>query len=130
MIIPASRRGLLSGSDVLKGRAAISFIICCLGASGCSSSDSETATLYRNSSIGATLGNDMRIHVATFDADDVNSRYNRENCEMSARLYNANVRALNPESDQKVGFWCESGLFSDNGSIPFSFDAEFPTETP
>ena len=114
----------------MKVRAAISLLICGLVVSGCSSSDNETATLYRNSSIGATLGNDMRIHVATFDADDVNSRYNRDNCEMSARLYNANVRGLNPESDQKVGFWCESGSFSDNGNIPFSFDAEFPTETP
>lgn len=104
-----------------------SIIISCATVSGCADdSGAKIYTLYRNSSIA----NDMRIHVATFDANETDRFYNRNNCEMSARLRNANVKAFDPDSDQKAGFWCEPGKFTEKGSTPFSFDSEFPTEIP
>jgi hypothetical protein len=90
-------------------------------------SASETATLYRNSPIADGL----RLHWSTFDADDAPS-YNANNCEMAARLLNANLIAsaeeqgLRPHSS--VGFWCESGRFDPEGQTPSIFPDEFPTD--
>jgi len=111
----------------MKARSFVYALIACLGVSGCTdNSGSETYTLYRNS----VVGSDIRIHVATFDAEEMDRLYNHNNCEMSARLRNANVRAFNPATDQKAGFWCEPGKFVEKGSIPFTFDSEFPTDVP
>lgn len=45
---------------------------------GCSVAEGDLYTLYRNS---VTMGGeDMRLHVATFDSSD-GERYNRENCD-------------------------------------------------
>lgn len=84
-------------------------------------------TLYRNSSVDYS----MRIHWSTFDAaDGVN--YNLSNCQMAARLLNANVAALAKEGgrarDSVVGFWCEVGSFKEAGMVPPTFQAEFPTD--
>lgn len=87
----------------------------------------ETATLYRNSN----LVSGMRIHWATFDADDAPA-YNINNCMMAARLLNANLVAF-AEAEGKpphnaVGFWCEPGGFRLEGRVPGTFKAEYPTD--
>lgn len=84
-----------------------------------------TYTLYRNSDLFTGL----RIHWATFDVNDRRD-YNRNNCEMAARVLNANHHAMaekqgKPPAD--VGFWCEMGTYSEEGEIPDSFETEFPT---
>lgn len=65
---------------------------------GCSS-DAGTYTLYRSS----PLSDSMRVHVATFDAKD-GDKYNNENCQLAASLFNAQ-----PGIETK--FWCEKGTF-------------------
>jgi len=111
----------------MKIRLIGSIFISCATMSGCADDrGAETYTLYRNSIIAS----DMRIHVATFDATETDRLYNRNNCEMSVRLRNANVKAFDPNSNQTAGFWCEPGKFAEKGSVPFSFDSEFPTELP
>jgi hypothetical protein len=92
------------------------------------STGAETFTLYRNSS----LDNAVRVHWATLDASESDPSYNRNNCEMVARLLNANVDASSEaegkERDPSVGFWCEPGDYSEKGSVPSSFLAAFPTD--
>lgn len=92
-------------------------------------SEEEKATLYRNS----TFISGMRIHWASFDADDA-PNYNMNNCMMAARLLNSNVIASadaeGKPPHQGVGFWCEPGSFKESGPIPAVFDAEYPTDVP
>lgn len=87
----------------------------------------ETATLYRNSN----LVSGMRIHWATFDADD-GPAYNINNCMMAARLLNENLiasaEAEGKEPYSSVGFWCEPGTFYPEGRVPSSFEADYPTD--
>lgn len=59
----------------------------------------NTYTLYRNGSLSDTL----RIHVATFDADE-NADDNRDNCEQVRELFQ-----LHPAATSR--FWCESGRY-------------------
>ncbi len=66
---------------------------------GCSVSDSTSFTLYRNS----ILDENMRIHVASFDAND-GDRYNKENCNQAQELFQAQPAV-------KTKFWCEKGKF-------------------
>jgi len=56
-------------------------------------------TLYRNSVSFA----DMRIHVATFDAED-GEQYNKENCNVARELF---VK----QPGVTVKYWCERGRF-------------------
>lgn len=88
--------------------------------------DENAYTLYRNSDMGF----ETRVHVATFNVDDT-ADFNRSNCEMASRLFNANLNASeNAQSDaprRSWGFWCEAGTYSDRGLIPISFQAAFPT---
>jgi len=56
-------------------------------------------TLYRTSPGDAS----MRIHVATFDANETES-YNRENCEVAARLFAA-------QPSITVRYFCEKGPY-------------------
>ena len=65
---------------------------------GCDS-NSETYTLYR----GSVTGPNMRIHLATFDADEPGG-YNQENCFKVAELFQSQPNVL-------VKFWCEKGRF-------------------
>jgi len=52
----------------------------------------------------------MRIHIATFDSNeksfgsDTSYLYNMENCELAARLFQAQPRVISR-------FWCEKGRF-------------------
>jgi hypothetical protein len=62
-------------------------------------SNSNVFTLYRNSVTNAN----MRIHVATFDADE-KEEYNRGNCEQAQALFQA-------QPGVQVKFWCEKGRF-------------------
>jgi hypothetical protein len=71
-----------------------------LALSACDPRDSSTYTLYRDS---ATDGALMRIHVATFDADE-DADYNRGNCEIARGLFQDQPGIL-------VRYWCEVGRF-------------------
>jgi hypothetical protein len=78
-------------------------LIACLAlaATACSvgSSDTDVFTLYRNS----VTNENMRIHVATFDAAE-KEEYNRGNCEQAQVLFQA-------QPGVKVKFWCEKGRY-------------------
>jgi hypothetical protein len=69
------------------------------GYSASGASDDRTFTLYRNS----ITDPNMRIHIATFDASE-KEEYNRENCEIAAKLFGA-------QPGVKTKFWCEKGGF-------------------
>jgi hypothetical protein len=102
-------------------------LIASLILTGCSGSSSGDVTLYRNSPLDLSL----RVHWATFDApEDVN--VNLDNCEMDARILNANASAFAVKSgkppDSPVGFWCEAGAFKKEGQVPDSFESEFPSD--
>ena len=94
----------------------------------CSQPQSETATLYRNSPFSPGL----RVHWATFNAQESDPSYNLNNCLMTARLLNANVtasaKAEDKERDSSIGFWCEAGPYRERGSIPTTFPEAFPTD--
>lgn len=60
--------------------------------------DEGSYTLYRNVSFA-----DMRIHVATFDAED-GEQYKKENCNVARELF-----AKQP--GVTVKYWCERGRF-------------------
>jgi hypothetical protein len=107
--------------------ALIALTACGEPKAGPSISEAETATLYRNSNFVSG----MRIHWATFDADD-GPAYNINNCMMAARLLNANLiasaEAEGKEPYSSVGFWCEPGTFHPEGRVPGSFKAAYPTD--
>ncbi|MBF9029774.1 hypothetical protein HKCCE3408_05140 [Rhodobacterales bacterium HKCCE3408] len=63
------------------------------------SAERDVSTLYRNSVLDQT----MRVHVATFDADD-GERYNAENCQIAAHLFQN-------QPGVTVRYWCEPGRF-------------------
>lgn len=114
----------------LVARASALLLIAIVG--GCSSQGPDgpdrTVTLYRNS----PLSSDVRVHWATFDASDGRD-YNLGNCQMAARILNANLQAsAEAEATQpppNVGFWCEVGAYSDEGGVPANFDSEYPSDT-
>ena len=60
---------------------------------------SEVFVLYRNS----VTDQNMRIHVATFDADS-RPGYNAGNCDQAQKLFQA-------QPSIKTKFWCEKGRF-------------------
>jgi hypothetical protein len=63
-------------------------------------------TLYRNSpTVGTILGEDARIHVATFDAAE-DKDYNRKNCEIARDLFAG-------QPGVQVRYWCERGKFAE-----------------
>jgi hypothetical protein len=101
-------------------------VISALTVSGCGLlQPSHDYTLYRTSSMDRTL----RIHWASFDAHESDPNYNLANCEMAARLLNANMKTLGGEDyDPGQGFWCEAGGYSEKGDMPSSFKAAFPTD--
>ena len=48
---------------------------------------------------------------------------------MAARLLNANINRLNDGRPTGIGFWCEAGLYAEDGPVPANFSAAFPTDT-
>ena len=69
---------------------------------GCDDRRSDIYTLYRDSIAG-----NLRIHMATFDADD-QGNYNEKNCHDIADLINKSN--VGPEGIV-VRYWCEKGHF-------------------
>ncbi len=65
----------------------------------CTFRDGGTYTLYRSSPIDAS----MRIHVASFDADD-GEKYNQENCTVVLDL-------MQRQPGVTARYWCEKGRF-------------------
>jgi hypothetical protein len=69
---------------------------------GCGNDD--VYTLYR-SAVGMP---DLRIHIATFDADDSKDpkfkTYNQDNCLSTQKLFSA-------QEGVSVRYWCEKGYF-------------------
>jgi hypothetical protein len=77
----------------------------------CGKPSSPEFTLYRNSSVDAS----MRIHFASFDAADKGAgpdvgKFNQGNCKLAADLLNANVAKLNAGA-HPARFWCEKGAY-------------------
>lgn len=110
-------------------RESISLALFTIFSSSCAESPQNSATLYRNS----PFAYDLRVHWASFDADESDPSYNMNNCMMAARILNANVTASaeaeGKRRDESAGFWCEVGRFRENGSIPTDFVEAFPTDT-
>lgn len=74
----------------------------------------------------------MRIHWATFDAKESDPAYNMKNCQMAARVLNANYAASSQaegkQPDLSVGFWCEAGSYTETGAVPSRFETAYPTD--
>lgn len=77
----------------MRGRALIGLALLL---AGCKDAG-PTFSLYRNSPFFAG----MRIHWATFDADE-SGNFNEGNCQLAARL-------LNQQAPAGVQWWCEEG---------------------
>ncbi|WP_417741523.1 hypothetical protein [Salipiger sp.] len=58
-------------------------------------------TLYRSSAVDPM----MRVHIATFDAEERSPSYNRENCWTAADLFMS-------QEGVSVRFWCEPGRYA------------------
>jgi hypothetical protein len=90
----------------MKSLAVISVVLVALTIAGCNEkplnfSKHPSYKLYRSSMVGS----DLRIHIATFDADagiaiGAIKPYNLENCEVARDLFQA-------QPGVKVKFWCE-----------------------
>lgn len=106
----------------------LALCIVSLSASACGDASTSTYTLYRNS----PFGGGVRVHWGTFDATESDPAYNLNNCQMAARVLNANIavfaKSQGKDPEPGVGFWCEPGRFKENGSTPASFQAAFPTD--
>lgn len=90
-------------------KAAISCIVMlALALPGCSEEKSPRSpvyTLYRNAPVDLT----MRVHWATFDADEPGN-YNLGNCQMASDLLNKNLREKMGDGT-RLRFWCELGPY-------------------
>jgi len=71
---------------------------------GNAASKDRVVTLYRNSAIDKN----MRIHVATFDADE-KQEYNYENCAVASGLFSK-------QPGVTVRYWCETGFYKRHSS--------------
>lgn len=81
--------------SAMKTITAISFALL----AGCGPTDGRVFTLYRNS----VMNEQLRIHIATFDADE-NEQYNNDNCNHVADLFRS-------QPGLGVRYWCEKGRF-------------------
>jgi len=59
-------------------------------------------TLYRTSAVDPM----MRVHIATFDAEERSPSYNQENCWTAADLFMS-------QEGVSVRFWCEPGRYAE-----------------
>ena len=74
-------------------------IVLLLALTACEDNYYNTYTLYR----GSKADPDLRIHIASFDTAD-GLAYNRENCEIAARLFQT-------QPGVTVRYWCEKGRY-------------------
>lgn len=112
-------------------RALLTFLFVAASACQRPAEEARAFTLYRNSPADQSL----RVHWGTFDVRDSDPNYNQSNCMMAARLLNANANTSDfvhagEEMNSRVGFWCEPGRYSKEGSVPSRFEAKFPTDVP
>jgi len=109
----------------MRSRSVTVALVAAASVTACSAPAPEF-TLYRNSPIDHA----SRIQFASFDTRDSNQSYNLTNCQMTARLLNANVSASveggGQVRDPFFGFWCEPGAYKRVGPIPTSFPSAFP----
>jgi len=72
------------------------------------------------------------VEVARFATPGESSEFNRENCTMTARIWNADLNASEGtganEARQKWGFWCEAPDAPAPTNVPITFDAAFPAK--
>ena len=101
------------------------------GVSACSEGAEEpdnVFTLYRT---GANAPN-ARFQWATFESFR-RAEKNREDCEMTARIMNANMEAYSEKTGApqygEIGFWCGEGAFSTEGKNPGTYPSEYPSNT-
>ncbi len=81
--------------------------------------DAETTyTLYRDSPYlqktdGANLDPKWnRVHIATFDAHDMDDDYNRSHCDRVREFYENDWRSIHEEKPEYWShFWCEKGRY-------------------
>lgn len=113
------------GDYRMNSRTAVLMAASALCLVGCGHRSAPTYTLYRTSSMDRSA----RVHWGTFDAHESDPSYNQANCEMAARLLNANMKALSGSNyNPRLGFWCEAGGYRESGDFPASFGAAFPTD--
>jgi len=74
-------------------------LVAATGAANAHGKEQNAFTLYRNSVLDST----MRIHFATFDADE-SADYNAENCLLTADL-------VRRQPGVRVMYWCEPGYY-------------------
>ncbi|MDX6769896.1 MAG: hypothetical protein SF051_10210 [Elusimicrobiota bacterium] len=92
----------------MKTRLAGISALALLAIAGCSNSSDGIYTLYRTTGDS----NYMRLHWATFDADQVGSERENMNlqlCQISAKYLQVELARQEPGSSVK--FWCEKGRF-------------------
>lgn len=65
----------------------------------------KPVTLYRSSLVDPNI----RVHVATFDAENMSLTYNSENCEIAAQLFENQLGVT-------VKYWCEPGRYQQTRS--------------
>lgn len=71
---------------------------------------------------------ELRLHFGSFDVEGEANDFNITNCQMTARLLNSNIRdQWTAQSLPDVGFWCEPGSYREDGLVPVTFEAEYPT---
>ncbi len=74
-------------------------------------SDESVFSLYRdNVFVAEQTGTPVRIHIATFDANDIDENYNQKNCEQVRQFYtHAWKETHRTKPDYYSNFWCEKG---------------------
>lgn len=87
-------------------RSALASLALLLSSCDAATDQSETFTLYRNSPFDPS----MRLHIATFDADD-HDDYNERMCDLTAGLFKNHTL---PGQSLPITYWCEPGRFRPN----------------
>jgi len=94
------RKGILEAARLV---AIVSALLCLsmptFADIGIRVSKDKVYTLYRDS----VLDRSLRIHVATFDADE-RQAYNKENCEVARDLFES-------QPGVTITYWCEKGYY-------------------
>lgn len=92
----------MQGNLIVSTIVAMSFFAAIVVGEASVGAGESAYTLYRNSVADSA----MRIHIATFDADqgDSSEDYNRENCWIAANLFQS-------QPSVTIRYWCERGIY-------------------